>query len=247
MSLCVGGVQTAAGRRPTHEKAEDRSGAISVLSGGRLAFANEALSVRQSRYIHSVRLALTRARAAHAGARGVRLRCYCSDCRGAAHHLGVAERALDADGSAAIYVTTAGALRIDAGQDQLAALRCTPKGPLRWYARCCNTPIANTLADPGLPFLSVAGACWADRDEADRVLGERTTGIFGKDIKATVDAHAGTPPWIVAGIIGRVALARLRGEQRRSPFRQPDSGEPIGPVELLSREQRQAAHAAANG
>ena len=181
------------------------------------------------------------------GARGVRLRCYCSDCRGAAHHLGVAERALDADGSAAIYVTTAGALRIDAAQDQLAALRCTPKGPLRWYARCCNTPIANTLADPGLPFLSVAGACWADRDEADRVLGERTTGIFGKDIKATVDAHAGTPPWIVAGIIGRVALARLRGEQRRSPFRQPDSGEPIGPVELLSREQRQAAHAAANG
>ena len=30
------------------------------------------------------------------------------------------------------------------GADRLTFLRMTEKGPLRWYASCCNTPIGNT-------------------------------------------------------------------------------------------------------
>lgn len=172
---------------------------------------------------------------------GVRLRCYCTDCRGAAHHLGVADRALLADGAAPILVTSAGALSIRSGHDQLAALRCTPKGPLRWYARCCNTPIGNTLAAPGIPFLSISGACWPAADEVDRALGTGSAGIFGADANTDVDAHPRTPPTVLARIAWHLGRARLRGEHRCNPF----DGAPANAITLLSREQRRAAHAAA--
>lgn len=178
--------------------------------------------------------------------RGVHLRCFCSDCRGTAHHLGVAERVVDADGGVPIFVTTLGALRIESGHEQLACLRCTPSGPLRWYARCCNTPIANTLAKPGLPFLSVCGSAWAGDAQAPALLGKPRGGIFGVDAPQPVEAHERIPPRLTAPIIGRVALARLRGEHRRNPFHDAD-GRPLAEPELMSREQRAEAHRQAAG
>ena len=44
---------------------------------------------------------------------------------------------------------------IEQGQDQLRCLRLSPKGLLRWHTACCNTPVANQLAKPRLPFVGI--------------------------------------------------------------------------------------------
>ena len=41
-------------------------------------------------------------------------------------------------------------VHITAGHEQLALMRLTPKGLNRWYAKCCNTPIGNTLGSKHL-------------------------------------------------------------------------------------------------
>ncbi|MDL2358609.1 MAG: DUF6151 family protein, partial [Pseudomonadota bacterium] len=85
---------------------------------------------------------------------GMHLVCYCDDCRAFAHAL---ERAdiLDGAGGSELLVTTPSTLALTAGMDQLRCLRLSPKGMLRWYWDCCNTPLANTSPGAGLPFLSI--------------------------------------------------------------------------------------------
>lgn len=90
------------------------------------------------------------------GAGGTHVICYCADCQTFARHLGQSETALDADGGTEIFQTLPDAVRITRGADSLALLRLGPKGLMRWYAGCCNTPIANTLANPRtLPFIGM--------------------------------------------------------------------------------------------
>lgn len=83
-----------------------------------------------------------------------RLVCYCDDCQCYAHHLG-ADTILDARGGTALYQMSPKRLQITRGADQLAAVRLSPKGLVRWYTRCCSTPVANTVLKPRLPFIGV--------------------------------------------------------------------------------------------
>ena len=45
------------------------------------------------------------------------------------------------------------------GKDALACMRLTPKGLLRWYAACCNTPVGNTLASSKISFVGLVHSC----------------------------------------------------------------------------------------
>ncbi|MEQ9695401.1 DUF6151 family protein [Shimia sp. SDUM112013] len=85
---------------------------------------------------------------------GTRLRCYCKDCQAGAHAL-YAERVLDDQGGTDLFHTTPARLEISEGEDALACLRLSPKGALRWYASCCDTPMFVTLATPSLRFVGV--------------------------------------------------------------------------------------------
>jgi len=58
-----------------------------------------------------------------------------------------AEAALMPDAGVALYQTRPDCVHIDDGAEHLACLRLSPKGLLRWYASCCDTPLANTLVD----------------------------------------------------------------------------------------------------
>ncbi|MGB0440353.1 MAG: DUF6151 family protein, partial [Paracoccaceae bacterium] len=83
---------------------------------------------------------------------GRRLMCYCVDCQAFQHHLGCADRGLDSSGGTDILQTLPEAVTLAQGVDHIAVLRLGPKGLLRWYATCCNTPIANTIATPKFAF-----------------------------------------------------------------------------------------------
>src|SRR5688572_22885083 len=73
-----------------------------------------------------------------------RIICLCNDCQAYAHYLGRVDRMLDPNGGTDIVPVHPAKLRLTRGAEYLACVRLSDDGVYRWYAGCCNTPIANT-------------------------------------------------------------------------------------------------------
>ncbi len=176
--------------------------------------------------------------------------CYCDDCQAFQHHLGMADSVLDANGGTHVFQTSPARLRFISGQAHVACLKLTPKGTLRWYASCCNTPIGNTMAAPGVAFVGLITACLDARD-SDRVasaLGPVKGRIMGRYAKGDIshlDVHDKFPLTVLVPFVGSLIMRRLRGDHRKSPFFDPSTAELIVAPRLLTREESAAAHAKA--
>src|SRR5262249_2209217 len=83
-----------------------------------------------------------------------RVICYCDDSQALAHLLGRADL-LDVRGGSDIVQVAPASITFEQGQHRIAGLRLTPKGLFRWYARCCNTPVGNTIS-PAIPFVGIS-------------------------------------------------------------------------------------------
>lgn len=162
---------------------------------------------------------------------GFRVVCYCDDCQAFAERLGAAADTLDAHGGTDIFQTSPAHLRITDGIERLACLRLTPKGPLRWYASCCNTPIGNTLQTAQIPFVGLIHSCLdANVARLDDVLGPvclRVMAKFARGKVATLDAHDSFAVSHVLEVVWKMLRWRLRGDHKRSPFFDPVSGDPV--------------------
>lgn len=172
------------------------------------------------------------------GKAGSRITCYCKDCQTAARALGRAELLSDRGGSE-IYQTTPAHIRIDEGQAHLACLRLSPKGLMRWYADCCNTPLFNTLASPKLCFAGVLVHTVAP--EARAPLGPLTAETF------TESATGEGPPVRKHGfartgfnILRRHLRAKFGRAATMAPFFDAD-GAPTCTPRILTLEERDAA------
>ena len=162
--------------------------------------------------------------------------CYCDDCQAFAHQLGRADL-LDAQGGSDIVQLAPASLTFVQGQHRIAALRLKPKGLLRCYATCCNTPVGNTLT-PAIPFVGVIAQAI---DRADAVFGPPSGAIMGK-------FAVGTPPPGSTGLnlplllraIGKLLGWRLRGKAWPHPFFTLGKSEPNIPVTVLSNDERDA-------
>jgi len=104
--------------------------------------------------------------------RGTRLVCHCADCQAFARHAG-APGVMDDNGGTEIFQTLPGRVDFATGLDQLAAVRVTGNGSLRWMTQCCGTPMGNMLPTPkmrfvGLPVLALPAP--EDRDAMGPVL-----------------------------------------------------------------------------
>ena len=86
-------------------------------------------------------------------ASGFRLVCYCKDCQAFARIL-ERQDALDAAGGTDIFQMPPGRLKIIAGASALRCLRLSER-VIRWYAGCCNTPIANTASTSRFPVIGL--------------------------------------------------------------------------------------------
>lgn len=115
---------------------------------------------------------------------GLRLICYCRDCQAFANHLGRGADILDEAGGTDIYQLAPTKLEITQGMDQVECLRLTDKGLYRWYAACCNTPIANTVS-ASVPFAGLVTVFVADPSQLDDRLGP---------IRARVQVKSATGP-----------------------------------------------------
>ena len=152
---------------------------------------------------------------------GTRIVCYCRSCRGFVERLGKGDRLDPAGGNDLLQLAPDGA-RFLKGVDKLAWMRITEKGPLRWYATCCNTPVANTLATPGIPFASFQTAFVAPQ----AALGPVRARVHLKGATAHVAGPTGSLLPLFAGVFWRIASARLSGRWRTNPFFGAD-GKPV--------------------
>jgi hypothetical protein len=169
-----------------------------------------------------------------------RVVCYCDDCQAFAHQLGRADL-LDAQGGTDIVQVAPASLMFVQGQGRIAGLRLTPNGLFRWYSSCCNTPVGNTLS-PAIPFVGIIAQVF---DQG----AQHPDGLFGKPIGAIMGKYAiGDAPSGSAGIklsllvraVRMVLGWRLRGQTWPHPFFERDTREPIYPLSVVSREEREA-------
>ncbi len=170
--------------------------------------------------------------------------CYCRDCQAYAHHLGQADAALDALAGTEVVGTHARNVSFSSGIDQLACLSLSEGGLLRWYARCCNTPLANTGRDWRMPYVGLVHLCL-------RAGGAPLAPAFVPVQMHLETASAkGTPPrtgWsqlrALLGFMPRIAAARCTGSYRLTPFFTA-AGAPVVAVHVLSAAERERAMAA---
>ena len=179
----------------------------------------------------------------HRALRGV---CYCKDCRAFAHHLGAASWTHDSLGGAEFVVAQAQHVSFTSGFEHLACLSLTEKGLLRWYAKCCNTPICNTARNWKVPYVGMIGTCM----KTDSVAFERS---FPRvQMRVNTGSAKQVPPSMrlstvvsLAGFIPRVMLSSISGAYRQTPFFDQRGGAPVGAVVVLSEADRASAYSAA--
>lgn len=180
------------------------------------------------------------------GARGSHVRCYCRDCQAFAVFLDKESSHLDEAGGTDVFQTTPARLEIAEGADRLALLRLSEKGLSRWYAACCDTPIANTLGTPALPFVGVLTANLGGADK-DAALGPVSGVAFQKYARrAPAEKLPGVTPGYVFGFIARTFAARLRGDHKRSPFFDAE-GAPVAEPRVLTDSERAQTYAKVGG
>ncbi len=179
-------------------------------------------------------------------AHGVRAVCYCGDCQTYAHLLGNAQSVLDALGGTDVVATQARNVVITSGASELACLSLSPNGLLRWYAKCCKTPIANTPRNWKMPYVGLVHTCLSRPEPIEQSfpkvrLRVNTKGAKGQPPKA---GKFGFVPF--AGLALRLTGAMLSGGYRNTPFFD-SGGAPITEVLVASRAEVAAARQAAQG
>ncbi|MBT0958799.1 hypothetical protein IV417_15525 [Alphaproteobacteria bacterium KMM 3653] len=162
--------------------------------------------------------------------------CYCKDCRAVAKHLG-ADHMIGPRGRIRVFQTRPDRVTLEAGGEHIACLQLREGGMHRWYAACCNTPLANSFAKPSLPFVALV---LGEREDAD-CLGP----VIGVGNAASALPGDGETPKdrgirrLIWRFLRRTVSGRMVGAAARSPFLQ--GGAPIAEARVLSDAERRLA------
>lgn len=165
-------------------------------------------------------------------AAGNHIICHCPDCRASAIHLGRPDPG--AKQGTELWHTTPDRVTLTQGTERLEIQQLSPKGPYRWYANCCNTPLFDTLRGPRLAFVGLSVACLSDSAALGPLIGQAF--MKGPDRKYH---HEGFNR-IGLRIAKMMLSANLSGAWRKTPFFDAD-GTPIAPVHVLTKDERAAA------
>ncbi|WP_299663726.1 DUF6151 family protein [uncultured Ruegeria sp.] len=162
---------------------------------------------------------------------GTHVVCYCHDCRAAQLYF---EQPDPAPGPVEIFQMAPEDVKFETGTEHLAAMQLSPKGMLRWYAKCCNAPLATTPLTPKFPFAGFIVKRIPDTND----LGPVTTRGFvpGQDGKQTHEKIR----YAAWGLLKRVLKSRLSGSWKKTPFFSSGTGEPVVQPTVLTKEERAA-------
>lgn len=172
-----------------------------------------------------------------------RARCYCKDCQAYARFLGRQDEILDDHGGTDLIATLPAAVSFTTGLDKLACITLTGKGPLRWYATCCRTPVGNTSRNHKVAYVGLVRTCLAvPPSSLDQAFGPADIALNTGSASSPVPAT----PWAtfqgVFKIMGNAAKARLSGQYKDNPFFDPTSGQPIQEPQPLGEDQRRTLY-----
>jgi hypothetical protein len=163
--------------------------------------------------------------------------CYCRDCQAFARYLGHAEAVLDRQGGSTIVQVAPDRVEITQGHDQLAAMRLSPNGLLRWYAACCRTPLGNTLPSRQRPFVGLLHNC-LDSAPLTPSFGPVRGHFFTQGARGEPrPAEHGLLPAalrIVAMMLGSLLSGRYRG----TPFFD-DGNRPVAEPHVIAPQERE--------
>ena len=167
---------------------------------------------------------------------GTRCVCYCASCQAFLRHLDRYDLA-DGQGGTDLFQTDPDKVTFTKGSEHLRALRLTDKGPIRWYAECCGTPVCNTGAKRIVPLASFLVQFFDDPAKAGAVVGR----VNLKDATGHVDGETGGMGRLIRAFIARALASLITGRYRQTPFFDA-SGRPVAEVKRLSEEEKKAAY-----
>lgn len=171
--------------------------------------------------------------------------CYCRDCQAYAHALAGDSGILDAQGGTDVVATLQSNVTLTHGNEALACLSLTPNGLLRWYASCCNTPIANTTRNYHMSYVGLVHTCLHDASESlDDAFGPVRMRVNTRSARAPVKPTPFGTLNAVAGLSLALVRARLDGSYRRTPFFD-SQGIPATSPRILTPDERARAMSAA--
>jgi hypothetical protein len=163
--------------------------------------------------------------------------CYCADCQAFARFLKREHDILDEVGGTSIIQTIPKHVNFLEGIENLACIRLTENGPLRWYAACCNTPIGNSSPNFKLPFIGLIQNCLsAEQASLDKAFGPILMHVSTKE---AIGEHKPKSTGFLAGtlrVMGMVFRSRLDRSYKQTPFFVSETGAPIVTPKLLNRQ-----------
>ena len=162
--------------------------------------------------------------------------CLCCDCQDFAGYLNNKENILDEHGGSELFQTYPALVQITAGRDQLDCVQLKEKGLYRWYTRCCQMPVGNTMSSAKVPFvgLSVKLMQFADEQQKRELLGPVILKAYGQYAIGEMpdDVHLRFPVTFLPKIIGFMLKGLFGKKHQPSPFF--EGAEPVASVRLRS-------------
>lgn len=164
--------------------------------------------------------------------------CYCRDCQAYARFLGTPGITDDAGGTE-VVASLPKYVGFTDGVEAIACMSLSERGLLRWYARCCDTPIGNTPRSRKVPYVGVIHGCLeATAPPLDASFGPLrvavNTGSARKAVRSTQMASTAA----VLKLMSRALGDRLSGAYRHNPFFDSATGAPIRSIRVLSQTER---------
>jgi len=154
---------------------------------------------------------------------------------------------LDAQGGTEIVASLPCNLRFDAGGDALACLSLSPRGLLRWYAACCDTPIGNTPRSPKMAYVGLVHSCLEQgAPPLAQTFGPLRMAVnSGSALQPVRKSPALASAASLFGLAKTLLGARLGGGWRDNPFFEAGTATPVRAVRVLTPAERQQADATA--
>ena len=149
---------------------------------------------------------------------GNRIHCCCADCQRFAIFLKQEDKVLDQYGATDIFQIPIAHLHITHGHENLGLMRLAPKGLNRWYAKCCHTPIGNTLGGKA-PFIGIIHNFMQHTQSRDQELGCSRGHIHCQSAKLPVPDTLQVPLFKVSmRVLGKLISWKLKGLHQPSAF-----------------------------
>ncbi|XPF95264.1 DUF6151 family protein [Colwellia sp. RE-S-Sl-9] len=116
---------------------------------------------------------------------------------------------------------------------RLIGIRLIPKGMYRWYTKCCNTPIGNSMG-AGVPFIGIIHSFMDNASTRDEELGKNRGHIQIKFAKKEVPTDLkGSSFKIILRSLSKLVVWKIKGLNKPSVFFD-DNGKPIVEPNILN-------------